>query len=340
MPVEWGGDLCLKEAALRENLALIVPLDSPITMRSMREGDLSEADRVFRLAFGTFLGLPDPMMFMGDAQCVRTRWLADPSAAFVAEAEGELVGSVFIANWGSVGFFGPLTVRPDYWDRGVAKHLMRTTENCFARWNTGLAGLFTMSDSPKHLGLYQKFGYLPGSLVAIVTRDIPHETCGPRTSWFSEAGTEERAAMLSACREASDSVYPGLDLSVEITSVHNQSLGDTVLLWDGDRLEGFAVCHMGPGSEAGGGRCYVKFGAVRPGSDAEGSFSDLVEGCAALGAARGARILVAGVNTARRRAYAALLRDGFRIQHLGVCMTRGGLIGYNGPDDLVMDDLR
>ena len=325
---------------MRENLAPIVPLDSPITVRPMRESDLAEADRVFRLAFGTFLGLPDPMAFAGDAQIVGTRWVADPSAAFVAEAEGELVGSVFVANRGSAGFFGPLTVRPDYWDRGVAKHLMGSTEHCFARWETRLAGLFTMSDSPKHLGLYQKFGYLPGSLVAIVARDIPHETCGPRTSWFSEAGAEERASMLSRCLEVSDAAYPGLDLSKEIASVHNQGLGDTVLLWDGDRLEGFAVCHVGSGTEAGGGRCYVKFGAVRPGADAEKSFADLVEGCAALGAARGARTLVAGVNTARRRAYAALLKDGFRIAHLGVGMTRGGLVGYNGPEDLVMDDLR
>jgi GNAT superfamily N-acetyltransferase len=306
----------------------------------MREDELAEADSVFRLAFGTFLGLPDPMAFAGDAQYVRTRWRADPSAAFAAEAEGELVGSVFVANWGSAGFFGPLTVRPDYWDRGVAKHLMASTENRFARWNTRLAGLFTTSDSPKHIVLYQKYGYLPGALVAIAARDIPHETCGPRTSWFSEAGTEERAVTLDACREVSGAVFPGLDLSTEITSVHDQGLGDTVLLWDGDRLDGFAVCHLGSGTEAGGGRCYVKFGAVRPGPAAEGSFADLVEGCAALGAARGARTLVAGVNTGRRRAYAALLRDGFRIQHLGVCMTRGGLVGYSGPDDWVMDDLR
>jgi GNAT superfamily N-acetyltransferase len=306
----------------------------------MREDDLTEADRVFRLAFGTFLGLPDPMAFAGDAQYVRSRWLSDPSAAFVAEEEGELVGSVFIANWGSAGFFGPLTIRPDYWDRGVAKRLMEATEMCFARWNTRLAGLFTMSDSPKHLGLYQKYGYLPGSLVAIAARELPHETCGPRTSWFSEAGTEERAAMLAACLDVGDAVYAGLDLRVEIASVYNQGLGDTVLLWDGDRLDGFAVCHLGSGTEAGGGRCYVKFGAVRPGHAAERSFTDLVEGCAALGAARGALTLVAGVNTARRGAYAALLRDGFRIQHLGVGMTRGGLVGYNGPDDWVMDDLR
>lgn len=33
----------------------------------MQEDDLEEADTIMRLAFGTFLGLPDPMKIMGDA---------------------------------------------------------------------------------------------------------------------------------------------------------------------------------------------------------------------------------------------------------------------------------
>jgi len=90
-------------------------------VRLMEERDLGEADRVTRLAFGKFLGLPDPMAFMGDAKSIHTRWKADPKAAVVAEADGELVGSCFAIHWGSVGFFGPLTVRPDYWDKGVAR---------------------------------------------------------------------------------------------------------------------------------------------------------------------------------------------------------------------------
>jgi len=34
------------------------PLD--VTIRPLQEGDLPAADRSFRMAFGTFLGLPDP----------------------------------------------------------------------------------------------------------------------------------------------------------------------------------------------------------------------------------------------------------------------------------------
>src|ERR1051325_3744626 len=95
-----------------------------IIVRQLQESDLPAADHIMRLAFGTFIGLPEPTAFMGDASYVRTRWFADPAAAFAAEVGSELVGSNFATNWGSVGFFGPLTIRPDFWYRGVGKRLM------------------------------------------------------------------------------------------------------------------------------------------------------------------------------------------------------------------------
>ncbi len=84
-----------------------------ILVRALRESDLPSADRIMRMAFGTFLGVPDPITTFGDRDYVRTRWLTEPNSAFGAEVNDELVGSNFVTSWGSVGFFGPLTVRPD-----------------------------------------------------------------------------------------------------------------------------------------------------------------------------------------------------------------------------------
>jgi len=120
-----------------------------ITIRPPEKTDLTAAERIFRLAFGTFLGLPDPMSFMGDADLVKTRWLAGPSAAFGAYRDSELIGSNFAANWGSFGFFGPLTVRPDLWQKGVAKRLLQATMVLFEKWGTRQAALFTFPQSPK-----------------------------------------------------------------------------------------------------------------------------------------------------------------------------------------------
>ena len=38
-----------------------------ISIRPLQESDLPEADRIYRLAFGTFLNVPDPIAFFGDA---------------------------------------------------------------------------------------------------------------------------------------------------------------------------------------------------------------------------------------------------------------------------------
>jgi hypothetical protein len=85
---------------------------SNVSIRAMHRTDLEEARKIFRLAFGTFLGVPEPENFWADREYVFTRWQADPEAALVAEVNGRLAGSNFVTNWGSFGFFGPLTILP------------------------------------------------------------------------------------------------------------------------------------------------------------------------------------------------------------------------------------
>ena len=82
-------------------------------VRPLQESELQAADHITRLAFGTFLCLPEPTSFMGDAGYVHTRWKANPQAAFAAEVNGKLIGSNFASNWGSVGFLVPLLFIPN-----------------------------------------------------------------------------------------------------------------------------------------------------------------------------------------------------------------------------------
>src|SRR5262245_38083099 len=229
-----------------------------ISVRPLQESELSTAEHIMRTAFGTFLGVPDPASFGGDASYVRTRWKANPDAAFAAVINNELVGSNFATNWGSVGFFGPLTIRPDLWDRGIGKRLMEPIMGCFDKWKTNHAGLFTFANSQKHIGLYQKFGFYPRFLTAIMSK--PVELTGRGTVWtkFSDARTNDRAAILDACRGLTDAIYQGLDVGHEIGAVADQNLGDTILLWNDNALTALAVCHGGAGTEAGSGVLYVK----------------------------------------------------------------------------------
>ena len=238
-----------------------------VRVRPLAEGDLDEADRICRVAFGTFLGVPDPEKFFGDADLVRTRWKADPGAGLAAELDGRLAGSNFAANWGSVGFFGPLTIAPEYWNRAIAQRLLDATMELFAAWETRHAGLFTFAQSAKHVGLYQKYGFWPRFLTAVMSSPVNPDSRSAAIR-VSGVGDEELGGLMTAVRELTDAVYPGLDLSREIEAVRAQRLGDTVLIDDDAGLQGLAICHVGAGTEAGSGACYVKFGAVRPGRDA------------------------------------------------------------------------
>jgi len=311
-----------------------------ISVRPLQEGDLNDADRLMRLAFGTFLGLPEPTSFMGDTDYVRTRWQAAPDAAFGAEVSGELVGSNFATNWGSLGFFGPLTVHPNLWDQGVGKRLIEPVMDCFTRWGTKQAGLFTFAQSQKHVSLYQRFGFWPRFLTAIMSEPVGH--AGRRSQWtsFSAVTEGEREGVLHACRQLTDAIYEGLDVTAEIRAVTAQGLGDTVLLWDDGRLAGLAVCHCGPGTEAGSGNCYVKFGAVRPSPTEEQDFDRLLNACEEMAAEKGLSRLVAGVNTARHEAYRRMLGRGFRTDLQGVAMQRPNEPGYNRPGMYLIDDWR
>jgi GNAT superfamily N-acetyltransferase len=311
-----------------------------ITIRPLEQHDLPEAERIFRLAFGTFHGLPDPMSFMGDADLVQTRWRANPHATLGAYADKELVGSNFAANWGSFGFFGPLTVRPDLWDRGIARQLLTATMRLFEQWGTRQAALFTFPHSPKHIGLYQSFGFWPQYLTPVMSKTLAPAIKTEGWSKYSQLPVELREACLADCAALTDTIYPGLDVRSEIQAVAAQNLGDTVLMHDHGRLVAFGVCHLGKGSEAGSDAGYIKFAAVRSDPNAVHSFHRLIAACEALTSASGITQLMAGVNVARHDAYRMMLERGFKTFRVGIAMQLGNEPGYNRPDCLVIDDWR
>jgi GNAT superfamily N-acetyltransferase len=311
-------------------------------IRALVDADLPEAQRIFRVAFGTFLGAPDPEHFWSDLDYLYGRFGAEHTAAFAAEGDdGAIIGSNFATRWGSVGFFGPLTTRPDLWNGGVGQRLVAAACDQFEAWRLRHAGLFTFAQSAKHVGLYGKFGFHPRFLTAIMAAPAAAQTTASSALRYSALPEGQRPEAESACRELAEELYSGLDLGGEIRTVATRSLGDTLLLQDqGSRLAGFAVCHWGPASEAGEGCCYVKFGAVRPGPDAAERFCALLDACALLARDAGMPNVLVGVNLAREEAYRQMRSHGFRTMIQGVTMHRPNEPGYSAPGLFVLDDWR
>jgi predicted N-acetyltransferase YhbS len=310
------------------------------TVRPLTERDLPQAWRIVRTAFGTFFEAPDPETFWADRDLHANRFRSEHVEAFVAEADGVVVGSNFATRWGSVGFFGPLSTAVDRWNGGLAQPLVAAVCDTFDRWGVTHAGLFTFAQSTKHIHLYSKFGFHPRFLTVLMTAPARPGTLSDY-SRYSALALDGRHAAEDATFALSDSVYEGLDLRGEIRAIAAQGLGDTLLLWDGpSRLAGFAICHWGPASEAGEGCLYIKFGAARPGPGTGDRFAALLDAAAVLAQQAGMPAVLAGINLSHEDAWRRMKAHGYRPEFQGVAMHRGNEPGYCRPDIYVIDDWR
>lgn len=217
---------------------------------------------------------------------------------------------------------------------------MEPVLDLFSQRQVRLAGLFTSPNSPKHLGLYQKYGFRPRYLTAVMAKTVANVTPDLPSRRFSQLAESDKMAALAASRSLTERLFAGLDVSSVIRGIEANALGDTVLVWDGSELVAFAACHCGARTEAGSGACYVKFAAVQPAPRAARYFAELLAGCESYAASSGASRLVAGVSTSRHEAYEQLGRRGFRIQLLGIAMHKPDEAGFSRPGLYVLDDWR
>jgi predicted N-acetyltransferase YhbS len=302
--------------------------------------DLQAADRIFRMAFGTRNNLPDPMRFDGDASRIKARLTASNVIHAGASDGDKLVAFAMATIWGSYAWLGPLAVLPEYWNDGIGQRLIQHTMDNLDKLGIQHAALFTVAESAKHVALYRKFGFWPAYLTLVMKRDLPPGESGRSGSTYLESSYADQREYLCAIKELTESIYPGLDLSTEIDGVAGRKLGDIIIKQDGRGVAAFAICHFGLGSEAESGSVYIKFAATRPGENAPGDFERLLADCEDLAAGRGLRRIVAGVNTARRDAYARMAQRGFRAIQQGIAMHRPDGQGYDRPDVYAIDDLR
>jgi GNAT superfamily N-acetyltransferase len=321
-----------------------MPTNRAIKVGPLRESDLREANRIFRLAFGTFLGLPDPMQFMGDRSLIEPRWHAAHVKTLAARDGQRLIGTNMLTRWGSFGFLGPLTVLPEYWNRGVGQRLMEATVKAFDTWGVNRSALFTFAQSSKHVGLYQKFGYWPQYLTALMMHSpnpgVEAQSRGTQTSaMLSTLPKSRREEAIQACARITSRIDEGLDLSAEIRAALAQRVGEVVLTYTRNVLDGFAVCMQGLGSEGGEKTCYIKFAAARSGAGTAERFERLLDACDALALSRRVN-LEAGINLARADAYSRMRAHGYTTKAQGVEMQRPHVPGFSRTDAYVIDDLR
>ena len=291
-----------------------------LIVRPCRDDDLAEADRIFRLAFGTFLGLPDPLAFAGDDR-LRPRPLA-------ARARGRLRrGARWHARrlelhrrWGRVGFFGPLSVRPDLWDRGIAQRLLEPS------WRVRGAGhRRTRGSSPSRRArstsaLYGKLRLLPALPDRAWWRAGRRGVGGRRLGPLRRRSTSRaRRAVLDGCRRIAD----GSPTRARPRARDRRARRPRTRRHDpSPRRRGAARLRGLPRrrrQRGGRGTCYVKFGAIPADCAARTHSTASSTPASAFAAARGATIARRRHRTWRATAPHARLRaGGFRTVIQGV----------------------
>lgn len=306
-------------------------------IRPMTTADVGDATRIWQLAFAKQFGAPDPENYRLDVRTIETRFATCPELCFVAERQGQLLGSIIGMDWGGMTVLGPLTIDPACWGQGIARRLTAWFLEAADARGARLVALYTFPQSATHLRLYESFGFAPMQLTPVLTKPVASTTTAVSSRLFREISAPERNSLLAQCRAISTALLAGLDLSHEMEMTDRLSLGETILLDAEGTVAGFAICHIGDG-EAGRGNLFVKFAAVRPG-DAAG-FERLVAAIEAVAAARGMERITLGVNTARRDAYRRITARGYRADIVGVIMHRPDQVGTLRPDLYVIDDCR
>jgi len=125
-----------------------------VRVRPLADQDLDEADRIFRVAFGTFLGAPDPEGFFGDADYVRTRWRAQSRRRACRGARWPPGRLELRHQLGQRRILRPVDHRAALLGPGHrAQRLLDSTMELFTAWKTRHIGLFTFRAERQARGL-------------------------------------------------------------------------------------------------------------------------------------------------------------------------------------------
>jgi len=324
-----------------------------IKIRRVRKGDLSKVRDVIEQAFGDFFERQvgtRPRQVFGGAQYVHHRWLMEPWGCFVAEeGEGKIVGAAVAVMWGTVGLVGPIAVLTNYQNQDIGQQLLAACQEFFDENHATLQGLATYPYSPKHLMLYQKFGYRPKGLVVITAKPLDRRQIVQATGSSKlgvtvrrYSGLEEvkkKAAMLKI-RRITNGIWRGMDVGKEVEIVEGLNLGDTLLLEKGREAIGFAIHHTPGVSEAPHGSVYIKFLAIDSRHRRPEYLHTLLGAIEELALAAQLSRVVVPAYTYYWTAYQTLLERGYHIDFTMVRMKRGKQGDHEDPSDLVLDDWR
>ena len=162
-----------------------------VNLRPLTDADVPAAARINRAAFSAFFGISDPAKFRVGADVIGPRWSLWPESGIALDVDGTLAGAALMMRWGSVCVLGPVTVAPEHWGKGFARLLMTKLIDIADRSGFAFTGLFTHPQSPKHIRLYESYGFRMQRITAVMAKAAA-ESGGSDAALLSALGAAER----------------------------------------------------------------------------------------------------------------------------------------------------
>jgi GNAT superfamily N-acetyltransferase len=160
------------------------------------------------------------------------------------DGRGEIAGFNMVHRSGVEGWMGPLAVRTEYQGSGAGKEVVERGVAWLREKGARVIGLETMPRTMDNIGFYSGLGFIPGRLTITLTLDAASGDRVPEL--LGRMSVRDRDDELHAVQALVNHIAPGYDFRREIELTDSLSLGDTVLVRDGSKLVGFALCHTAP----------------------------------------------------------------------------------------------
>ncbi|GAC1655906.1 MAG: hypothetical protein NVS4B3_21060 [Gemmatimonadaceae bacterium] len=187
------------------------------------------------------------------------------------DERGELAAFNIAHRSGGEGWMGPLAVRSDRQGRGEGSRIVSAGVQWLVRGGTTTVGLETMPRTMDNIGFYSALGFLPGRLTITITIDAAAGAHAP--ALLGRLSNREKEDAIAETTRLTGELLAGCDFAREIALTDELSLGDTVLVWRGDALAGFALCHTIPLVE---GRAREELRVLKLAVDTEADFDTLI----------------------------------------------------------------
>jgi len=158
------------------------------------------------------------------------------------DADDRLVAFNIAHISGVEGWMGPLAVRPEWQATGLGKRVVTWGTEYLRSRGCTVIGLETMPRTMDNIGFYSRLGYVP----AHMTITFAFDAKPARFDALSRLGARDTEEALRSCANLLGRLQPGVDFTRELQLTRSLGIGDTVMLREGDRVQGFALCHDAP----------------------------------------------------------------------------------------------